>query len=260
MTEDVPDYDILSLAAIPLTLKLKETGTELGIATGFIYVYSNQPYLITNWHVVTGLNPKTRKPIASHGGIPDIISFPIIKRKSEIQIEYFDTEAELFDPRGIPFWRVHPANREEIDVVALPIRFDPSVELFPLTDNKKLSFDIFKIAVADEVIILGFPFGLKQLNFPLWKRGTIATEPNFEYEGLPLFLVDTATRPGMSGAPVFVRKLTTKDGRPFFAKQFVGVYSGRYIGETEIQAQLGRVWKRNVIDEIIIGDMRDVTR
>jgi hypothetical protein len=38
--------------------------------------------------------------------------------------------------------------------------------------------------------------------------------------------------------------------------RFVGVYSGRFKGADELEAQLGRVWHRTVIDEIIAGGVR----
>jgi hypothetical protein len=40
-------------------------------------------------------------------------------------------------------------------------------------------------------------------------------------------------------------------------QNFVGIYSGRYTGDTQFDAQLGIVWKKSVIDEIIDGDMID---
>jgi hypothetical protein len=33
--------------------------------------------------------------------------------------------------------------------------------------------------------------------------------------------------------------------------RFIGVYSGRLGGDDEFAAQLGRVWKRQLIDEVI---------
>ena len=41
--------------------------------------------------------------------------------------------------------------------------------------------------------------------FPIWKRGSIASEPEIPIDGKPMFYIDTATRQGMSGAPVFAQ-------------------------------------------------------
>jgi len=40
-------------------------------------------------------------------------------------------------------------------------------------------------------------------------------------------------------------------------QNFVGIYSGRILGKTELEAQLGIVWKKEVIDEIIDGEFKD---
>ena len=53
------------------------------------------------------------------------------------------------------------------------------------------------------MFVLGYPKGISGgRGFPIWKRASIATEPDIQHDGLPKLLVDTATREGMSGAPV----------------------------------------------------------
>jgi hypothetical protein len=97
---------------------------------------------------------------------------------------------------------------------------------------------------------------------PIWKRATIASEPLVDPEGLPKVFVDTATRKGMSGSVAITQTLQVgpypkKDGSNSntlmaITKEILGVYSGR-IGASTIEAQLGIVWKKHVIDEIIGG-------
>lgn len=60
--------------------------------------------------------------------------------------------------------------------------------------------------VATEVFMLGYPKGLTlQGSIPVWKPGSIASEPLFAIlDGAPAFFVDALTRDGMSGAPVQV--------------------------------------------------------
>lgn len=44
--------------------------------------------------------------------------------------------------------------------------------------------------------VLGYPKGLHGGDdFPVWKRASIASEPDLDIDGLPKVLVDTATRP-----------------------------------------------------------------
>jgi hypothetical protein len=113
--------------------------------------------------------------------------------------------------------------------------------------------------VASEVFILGYPLGLtKQGIFPIWKRGSIASEPFFDLMDGPIILVDAVTREGMSGSPVlyFGNALATTEGRDAFGPPssqpwLVGVYAGREgVTEEEVHMALGRVWKRPLLDEI----------
>ena len=88
----------------------------------------------------------------------------------------------------------------------------------------------------------------------------MASEPELDVENLPYFFADTATRTGMSGSPVVLYKdrpitmINEKERKVSrHWTKFVGVYSGR-IGadnETKGDAQLGRVWKPHVIQEMI---------
>jgi hypothetical protein len=100
--------------------------------------------------------------------------------------------------------------------------------------------------VGKEVFVLGYPFGQLALRLslhPIWKRASIATELDYLVEHLPMFLVDTASRSGMSGSPVI-----------YVAgqfQQFVGVYSGRYGADDLNDVQLGRVWRAPLVQEII---------
>jgi len=119
--------------------------------------------------------------------------------------------------------------------------------------------------VSQDIFIVGYPLGIIDgLPSPVWKRGTIASEPSFDPEGHPKIYIDSATRKGMSGSIVLTRHMVVgksikkKDGSisdPIFfgiKDTVLGIYSGR-LGAHEIQAQLGIVWKRQVIEETIAG-------
>ena len=86
------------------------------------------------------------------------------------------------------------------------------------------------------VFVLGFPVGLHDGVFPIWKRASIASEPRIDEGDLPKILIHTATREGMSGAPVFViqRGVHRVRGDPAriigHGQCFLGVYSNRRYG------------------------------
>ncbi|MEM7598552.1 MAG: hypothetical protein AAF382_12730 [Pseudomonadota bacterium] len=117
-----------------------------------------------------------------------------------------------------------------------------------------------ELHVAKDVFVLGYPRGMiHQGIFPIWKRASIASEPSISRDdGLPMFLVDTATREGMSGAPVFAydtgsTRLT--NGNIALSagatRHFCGIYSGRYGSDVEDGIQLGRVWSESAVVEMI---------
>jgi hypothetical protein len=77
-------------------------------------------------------------------------------------------------------------------------------------------------------------------------------------------LVDTASRPGMSGAPVIRRSwayhllengATSADSTP--QSKFIGIYSGRLYTSDRTDAQLGMVWPVDDIPEVIWGKKFD---
>ncbi|KAA0695634.1 serine protease [Neorhizobium sp. P12A] len=114
-----------------------------------------------------------------------------------------------------------------------------------------------------EVFVLGFPFGVDPPGYPVWKRGSIASEPDLARLTTDYMLVDTASRPGMSGAPVIRRNWSfpqSAEEQSPAAKpstRFVGIYSGRLKTDTSDEAQIGLVWDASFINEIIAGDTRD---
>jgi hypothetical protein len=158
---------------------------------------------------------------------------------------------------GIPSWLEQTVHRHNIDVVAIPLTL--SEDVLVLTANDWVNtVPTMSLKVARDVFVLGYPKGISGGGvFPIWKKASIATEPAIQLDGLPKMLVDTATREGMSGAPVVAisdggyeeedGSLIETAGRFY---RFVGVYSGR-LGNNEMEAQLGIVWKAQAVDEIV---------
>jgi hypothetical protein len=110
--------------------------------------------------------------------------------------------------------------------------------------------------VAMPVSIIGFPLGLTGPGvFPIWKTGHIASDPDLDYGGTPSFLIDATTRGGMSGSPVVLRLtggFEMRKGGFILAGSgistlFLGVYSGRLNDQSEI----GKVWKPQLVSEIL---------
>jgi len=254
--------DKLSYAAIPLKI-LSQTDSELSICTGFIYQKNCNHYLITNWHCFTGKNPENNQPLKGDFILPAKVQVPLHKTKSPC-ISWERYNFDLIDEETNPKWLVHPKYKQGVDVVALEIKVPKDIFIHPINQQ---DFENFEPTIADDVFILGFPYNFKGGgNFPIWKRASVATEPTIDYNLKPQILVDTASREGMSGAPVIFRRdgihglingVLNDDTIFGEIQNFVGVYSGRYTGDTQYDAQLGIVWKKTVIDEIIDGKVVD---
>lgn len=257
-----PDY--LSLITHQLAIAFSETGIIFSYATGFIFHYNDKYFLITNWHNVTGHNPQTGEPLSErHAGLPNIfVTYIRIKNgngQANLQKIFLYEDDEMTQPK----WLVHPFLKEKIDVVAIELDSNENLE-YSAINKSDFDSDI-PPEVGDDCFIIGYPFdGFRYLGLPIWKRGSIATEPSVNEDQLPKILVDTATRPGLSGSPVVyqrtgVHKMKngefTDDSLIGTIRGFLGVYSGR-IGKGEIHAQLGIVWKSKIIEEIIIGQTR----
>jgi len=258
--------DLLSNTNIKKKLIYSPTPTLLANATACLYSYKGKIYLITNWHNVTGTNPITKLPIGNHAGRPDILDYVLMKEDQTFEWETYSIG--LYDDEGNAQWYYHPGHNEAIDVIAIEIS---TTEHFKFKNQPVNDIDYQSgiLKSGDITFILGFPEGLTGgENLPIWKRGSIASQPGMSIQGLPKILIDTASRPGMSGSPVFFRRTGVHIPSGVFdestnigtIEDFVGIYSGRLPGKTTFDAQIGIVWDKMVIEEIIEGDIKDKFR
>lgn len=259
-------YHETTNAVLPIAMRrIFDDGTEHyqpSIGTGFLYFsYEHKAtFLITNYHCLAGLDLRNT-PIGSF--TPNFIDVgltmneptddPKYYRRKKITLRY-----PLLNEDGQPIFYHLPidaAGRIPADIAMLPISLeDQSVEEKGAHFNARYvsSFGFYldhDLSLGEDCFIIGYPRGLSgDGRTPIWKRATIASEPNNTYKGDLVFLVDTATREGMSGSPVFlVRReaaLSDRNKRGIDEEKkekLIGVYSGR-IGTDELGVQLGMVW------------------
>jgi len=175
---------------------------------------------------------------------------------------HYDWNSEtvpLDEGAGQAIWFQHPTKGQAIDVAA--INLGARADLMALAINRQKDHQPqISSNIGEELYILGYPLGIEPLgHFPIWKRASLATYPTANAFGKPAFLMDTATREGMSGAPViFPEKqlyqmnhggIRIGDSR----YKLAGVYSGRFEGRDELGASLAIGWHAQVIDEIVSG-------
>jgi len=174
-----------------------------------------------------------------------------------------EAQQTLFDQAGNPVWLIHTVHGRSVDVVAIPLPAPPDhLHFRPIN---VMSSDPLQVSVGMDVFILGYPFGYQAPGYPVWKRGSIASEPQLAPLTHRYMLVDSASRPGMSGAPVIQRSwgnhMLDNGGvamGPGSATRFLGVYSGRLHTNDPNDPQLARVWPQSLLEEIIQVPTRDV--
>jgi hypothetical protein len=254
------NIDQFSLSTTPIELYFNNT--ILGTATGFVWNIAEKYYLVSNWHVLTGRAFPSGQYIKAHGGRPNKIRVWFNLNTQEFWRQQYDID--IRDADDTPLWFVHPARK--VDIAVMPLRFtEDQIRLLNLYPMNKITTADLLVYIGMEVFILGYPFGVRIPQYPIWKRGSIASEPDIAPLSDGFLMVDTASRPGMSGSPVILRSWSNHlyaDGTtgplPITTRtRFLGVYSGRMPSKTNLDAQIGMVWPGAAIHEIIACEMRD---
>lgn len=241
----------------------------LSTGSGFFWREGERTYLITNWHNLTGRRADTLALLSTHGGIPDRIRCLMYRKASDqdsdgfFKMELVHATIPLNGTNGTPLWKEHGQHGRSIDVAAIDVTTTVAGLLIGHA-NEVEADAVLDPRVSQDVFVLGFPLGMiTGVPAPVWKRASIASDPNFDPDGLPKLFIDTATRPGMSGSVVlarhtivgktFPRKNGTASEPVLYAQldTVLGVYSGR-LGAGDLEAQLGIVWRRSAIVEIVL--------
>lgn len=239
------------LSGISLIIQSRVKDQPLGTSTGFCIVAKSKTYLITNRHVVTGRDSDTGQVLSPTGAVPE--EFLITHHGAGRLGTWVIKSEKLYDADQKPRWVGHPFGGN-IDVIALPLNnLGSDVAIYPL-DLALANTDV-RVQVAMPVSIVGFPLGLSIGGaWPIWKTGHVASDPDIDHDGKPVFLIDATTRGGMSGSPVILRLFggyETSAGNYILsggqATKFLGIYSGRLHDQSEI----GRVFRPSVISDIL---------
>ena len=165
----------------------------------------------------------------------------------------------------------HPVHRNNVDVVV--VKIDGASELLKkvrlncLSEDSRLDVD-YPPSVMDDVFVVGYPWGLTggDTVLPLYKRGSVASEPVIDYNNLPCFLIDCRTAHSMSGSPVFCSHSgiwcpsgkMENDSIIGTVMNFAGVYSGRLRDKDAARdarvadqiGEIGIVWRKHYLDSV----------
>jgi hypothetical protein len=124
--------------------------------------------------------------------------------------------------------------------------------------------------------MIGYPHGYhdNKNHMPIWKTGSIVSEPDLDFNGKKLLVVDISAFPGMSGSPAFYvthNGYLTKSGDMMMdmgmKMHFLGVYASMPMINSDLfleqvdqrdaykvshseSLQLGNVWKASLLEDI----------
>lgn len=147
-------------------------------STGFFWRHEKKTYLITNRHCVTGKNSRNRL-FAQDWFAPTHLQIYFHERGELIgegvhAYRWKAIEVSLFKD-GEPEWFEHPLGRL-VDVVAIALDEPDCLPVDCVNDRK--AYDAWKPEAGADCYIVGYPEGLAGAEAtPIWKRASIATEP-----------------------------------------------------------------------------------
>ena len=268
-----------SLSFVPFQIFVGDDEDWFSTGTGFFYQLDNDLFIITNWHVISGRDWPSGKANTPDGRRLTRMGLKLAKLTDQKGEYYFASRDGAIFSDTNPKWLEHPDLGWKCDIVAFPVGKIPEVVQQFHKPANFVSRETIPIEPGGTVFITGYPESISSgPGLPIYKSGYIASEPDFDarVDGtpsmvggmkdgieIPAFFIDSLTRKGMSGSPIFAAysgwwnpddpygkfelKGSSRNGR---AVQFIGCYSGRAKGERESDAALGLCWRESVIREI----------
>lgn len=177
-------------------------GGMISTGTGFFYSLNSNgekhvPVIITNKHVV--VNATRGRFLLT---LQDAAGGPAVGTYQAFQLDAFENR-----------WMCHPD--PNVDLCAMPMApllkdaEQRNQRFFYVTfnkDNHLTSAEIEDMVGLENITMVGYPNGLWDCknNLPIFRRGVLATDYKYDWNGKREFLIDAACFPGSSGSPVML--------------------------------------------------------
>jgi hypothetical protein len=236
-----------------LFVEIKARGLLLGNGTGFVVESSSgRSFFVTNRHIVTGRHQLTDQPLDTKtGAVPDEL---VVWHNSTLGLGLFQQVSVPLQQDGQATWVEHPTLGASADIVAIEVPATSDVRLLPYRTDALIHN---RMHPSQRISVVGFPFGERTgQSFAVWATGFIASEPELNHGGKPVFLIDCRTREGQSGSPVIRHEeigalFMLGDGanKTEAETELLGIYSGRINDKSDI----GVVWKTYAIAELVLA-------
>lgn len=264
------------LSMITTKVLLLKSDSLVSQGTGFFFITQDTVnkqstvFLVTNYHVLTGSAPEENK-----APIGDNIIFFFHKDQNNTS-DLKQIRFPLFTKTGRPIW-VSSSKYKSADIAIIPL----PTSLYSDCKLQGISEEWAKSQIVlhptSSLTLIGYPYGFSDTKnaLPIWKTGTIASEPLIDFDGKPLFLVDISAFPGMSGSPAFaiafgMYEVEQGSVTPGSVKKFLGIYASmqmleekKYLEQLDADKkegikiseslELGHIWKADLIIDIING-------
>ena len=222
-------------------------------------------WLITAMHVLTGKNPFDDSHLSPTHYEPRKIRVHIGMGIGEMTTGRTAQTFSLYDDDGNALWMEDPEFPQlRTDIAALPIDIGRTDIICMNDDTDFGAYDDMFTHVGFQCFVIGYPtLAVTGMMLPIWRSGSIASDPKVAIDNKPIFLLDAATGPGFSGSPVWRLQIGPTafhdSSQPTLLRiqsdavvrtSFVGVYAGR-LNHPHIGAQTPYVFYANRIPFIL---------
>lgn len=192
--------EVLMHTTVRLECQLSSGGVSTG--TGFFFTFridekTHIPVIVTNKHVINGsLKGIFVLTKAGSDGQPTIGAYErvILDNFERLWIKHPDPNVDLAVFPMAPLLREAEARKIQV--------FTPPLEESHIPSAKQIE----DLSGLEDITMVGYPNGIwdEKNNLPIIRKGVTATSPKYDYNGLPLFVIDCACFPGSSGSPVLI--------------------------------------------------------